>query len=658
MTGNPRKSRFVTPATFMLASLVISGQAWGDPSLPHLISDRAIFQQGRDIHIWGTADPAEEIEVSLAGKQASTKAGSDGHWSVLLPPMQAGGPFTLEVAGKKTLVIKDVLIGEVWVASGQSNMTFALADSTGADQELPKADYPEIRLFTVPKRVALSPHSDTLPAFWQPCTPATAKDFSAVAYYFARNLHRNLHVPIGIIEAAWPGTAIEEWTAPRAADRDSQIKSILASWNSDQGDHEKAVPQAFDLEFDDFELLKDSTLQSADPLVNFDDGSTSNELGGDTSYDAKEAPDTKFDLSSQGRGGQGFDARVRGVIDASNDSRLATRFHLDDSPADLTGYTGIRFWVRGNGSFRFLSKQPTITDWDDYATQLIHASPEWKPVTIRFRDLHQEGWGVTHDFTPQALTGFAIECIPTNGYPVRPATALYQGMIAPLLSYPFRGAIWYQGEGNGGRPDEYHQMLSALIESWRLASHQPEMQFLTVQLPNHGASTSEPSESAWAQIREAQLQTATSTPGVGLAVTIDLGDPNDLHPHRKAEVGERLALWALGTTYHKSIVYSGPLYQSMAIEGKTIRIRFTQVGSGLVPKGGGPLRGFAIAGPDHKFRWASAVIDHDSVVVSSPEVSNPVAVRYAWADSPEFNLYNADGLPASPFRTDDWALQK
>ena len=320
---------------------------------------------------------------------------------------------------------------------------------------------------------------------------------------------------------------------------------------------------------------------------------------------------------------------------------------------DLSIYAGIRFWVRGNGSFRFHSLQPTITDWDDYGTQLLHASADWVPVTIWFRDLRQEGWGVVGDFTPSAITGFSIENVPAAGFSHRPASGLYRGMIAPLLPFPFRGVIWYQGESNALQARQYRRLLPALIESWRAALHQEQTQFFIVQLPNHGAIPSQPAESAWAELREAQLLTLNRLPATGLAVTIDVGDPKDVHPHRKAEVGQRLALWALGAAYKQPIVYSGPLYQSMAVEGSKIRVRFSHTGSGLEAIGGA-LRGFAVAGADRKFHWASAVIDGDSVLVSSPEVAAPVAVRYAWADSPECNLFNVEGLPASPFRTDDW----
>jgi sialate O-acetylesterase len=648
--GLTKRLRIRSRWYFALAGCVMCTVCWADPILPNLIGDHMVLQQGREIHVWGKADAGEKITVSLAETSSTVAADSAGRWSVLLAARTAGGPFTLKVGGKKTILIKDVLIGEVWVASGQSNMVFALSGSAGAAEELPKADYPDIRLFTVPKRVAESPQADTLPASWQACTPDSAKDFSAVAYYFARELHRKLNVPIGIIESAWPGTAIEEWIGPEAEQRDPQLKAILERWNASQG--KSSVGELFDLEFDDFELLPSA---AGKPLLfaDFDDGSTGNVLGGSWSYDWRNAPETTFELVPPGRGGSGFAAHITGRISPADDATWTARFHLDGSPADLSAYAGIRFWVRGNGAFQFRSLQPTITDWDNYGKPLIPATADWTPVTIWFRDLRQDGWGVVADFTPSALTGFLIESMATAGYPSRPASGLYHGMIAPLLPFRFQGVIWYQGEGNGWRPHEYRKLLPAMIENWRAAS-QREMQFLIVQLPNHGATPDQPSESAWAEVREAQFLAEKNVPDTGLAVTIDVGDPKDLHPHRKAEVGQRLALWALGSTYKKNIVYSGPLYESMVVDGGAIRIKFTHVGGGLEAKGGGALRGFAIAGADQKFRWASAVIRGDEIVVSSPDVAAPAAVRYAWGGSPECNFFNAEGLPASPFRTDEW----
>jgi sialate O-acetylesterase len=477
-----------------------------------------------------------------------------------------------------------------------------------------------------------------------------------VAYFFAREIRRKLNVPVGIIESVWPGTTIEEWLSPDALRADAELKPILADWEhatpAEKSFAENPLP--FELEFDDFELIPASPNSAAKPLANFNDGTSHLSMGGSFAYGWSDDADSAFDLVAPGRGASGFAAQVVGQLDGTQDSVLSANYKQDGSPVDLTPYSGIHFWVRGNGSFRFRSKQPTITDYDDYATQVQKATADWQLVTVLFRDLRQEGWGVSLTFTQNVLTGFAIENLTTLGYAPLPVSALYQGMITPLLPYAFRGALWYQGESNALKAHQYRKLLPALINNWREASHEKDMEFLIVQLPNHGAIPDEPSESAWAELREAQFLTLKELPHVGLAVTIDVGDPKDVHPHRKLEVGQRLALWALGTTYKEPIEYSGPLYESMQINGSDARLRLAHVGAGLEAHGDAALQGFAIAGADRKFHWSDARVDGDTVVVSSPEVPNPVAVRYAWGDSPRCNLYNKNGLPASPFRTDDW----
>jgi sialate O-acetylesterase len=614
-----------------------------------------VLQQGREIHVWGNADANERITVSVAGRTASAVADVDGKWSIYLPSMSAGGPFTLTIRGKKDVVIKDVMIGEVWIASGQSNMTFSLDGADGAATEVPKANYPQIRLFTVPNRIALSAQENTLPTHWKICTPESVKSFSAVAYFFARAIQRKENVPVGIVESAWPGTEIQEWIALEVLRADADLKPLVDEWERATPE-EKAYAETslpLELDFDDFELVPASG-SAGKTLATFDDGSSRLSTGGSFSYSWDDAGDTAFDLASPGHGGSGLAARVSGRLDGSRDATLGANYNRDGSPIDFTAYAGIRFWVRGSGSFRFRSRQPTITDYDDYGTPLLKATADWQPITVLFRDLRQDGWGVSQDFTQAALTGFSIENLTTVGYAPRPVSGLYEGMITPLLPYAFRGALWYQGESNALKAHQYRRLLPALIKNWRDALHQQDLEFLIVQLPNHGAIPDEPGDSAWAELREAQLMTLKQVPHTGLAVTIDVGDPKDLHPHRKLEVGERLALWALGTTYKQPIEYSGPLYESMQIEGSAIRVHFKHAGAGLVSQGDTQLQGFAIAGADRKFYWADARIEGETVVVSSRDVPKPVAVRYAWGDSPRCNLFNKDDLPASPFRTDDW----
>ncbi|PYT85209.1 MAG: hypothetical protein DMG40_00185 [Acidobacteria bacterium] len=574
----------------------------------------------------------------------------------MLPAMHAGGPFTLSVRGKKAVEVKDVLLGEVWIASGQSNMTYALSGATGAAEEIPAANYPQMRFFTVPKKIALTPQENTLPAAWEVCTPDTAKIFSAVAYYFGRDLHKALNVPIGIILSSWPGSAGEEWTDLNSLRREPVLRPIVQRWEVEPAGVKAfaAEPAEISVEFDDFELLPAAGSAGTPTLFsNFDDGSSRTETGGVWTYNWSEVPNTSFQLVSPGRGGSGYAARVEGRLDGTSSSSFHASFKSDGSPQDLSTFLGIRFWVRGKGSVQFQTLQPTISDWDNYSAEAIRATPEWQEVTIWFKDLRQAGWGVVEPFTANALTGFLINITAPIEGEDRPPSGLYHGMIAPLEKYRIRGAIWYQGESNTGRAEQYRTLLPSMIQGWRKGFDEPDFPFLIVQLPNFGTSP-ELGNSIWAELRDAQLWTAKTVPNTGLAVTIDVGDPKNLHPPRKAEIGERLALWALGTTYGHKIVYSGPLYDSMKAGENEIRIRFRYTGDGLEAQGG-TLKGFSVAGADKKFHWASAYIEGDEVVVSSKEVSAPTAVRYAWANNPDCNLYNKHGLPASPFRTDDWA---
>jgi sialate O-acetylesterase len=645
-------------STLLILSVVFISPIWAQPVLPHLFSDHMVLQRDAEVHVWGWADPGEKISVTVAGHAQETIADSDGHWKVVLPPVQAGGPFVLRVQGKQTVVYKDVMFGEVWVASGQSNMTFPLSGATGAAEEIPKAEYAEIRFFTVPQEISLTPQTDTLSAEWVLCSPDTAKTFSAVSYFFARDLYRALGVPVGIILSARPGTAGEEWTDPDSLRREPALQPILRQWDDSPPNVKSyaAKPTEFLLEFDDFELLPKSGEGSSPVRISdFDDGTARTATGGEWTYSWADSPGAAFELVAPGRGGKGYAARVAGTLDGVSSSRLQANFHADLSAADMSAFAGIRFWARGNGQFQLQILQPTISDWDNYAAETMQAAEDWKQVTVWFKDLKQAGWGVSNPLTLQSLTGFELVNTTSVGDPQRPPSGLYQGMIAPLQQYRIRGAIWYQGEGNTWRAQQYRQLLLALIEGWRKAWGEGDFPFLIVQLPNHGSSP-ELGDSIWAELREAQFLTARTVRNAGLAVSIDVGDAKNLHPPRKEEIGQRLALWALGTTYGKKIIYSGPLYDSMKITADKIKIHFEHRGSGLESLGG-PLKGFAIAGSDRIFHWAEARIEGDSAMVSSPEVNAPVAVRYAWAGSPNCNLYNKEKLPASPFRTDDWPAQ-
>jgi len=500
----------------LIWSLLIVLPTGADVKLPTLLSDNMVLQRDREVPLWGTADAEEPITVTLGDQQVTTTTNREGRWTVKLPPRPAGGPFELTIAGKNTITLKNVLVGEVWVASGQSNMEWPVGASANAPQEIAAANFPQIRYFGVQHTVAGQPQSG-VNGSWVECSPATVAGFSAVAYFFGRELHQTLGVPVGLIKSAWGGTPAEAWISRSGLESEPALKPLLERW--------------------DYACL------------------------------------------------QALEEHARSVD-------------------------------------RYFQQ---ITQWVQEAQQSGSPSPMPSAPGL-----------------PGTLTS-----------PWR-ASGLYNGMIAPLIPYAIRGAIWYQGESNAGRAYQYRTLFPAMIRDWRRAWGQGDFPFLFVQLANFMAPPAEPKESAWAELREAQTMTL-QLPQTGMAVAIDIGEANDIHPKNKQDVGKRLALAALANTYGRDVVYSGPLYQSMAIEGNTVRLWFRHLGGGLVAQGGEPLKGFAIAGEDRKFVWAEAKIDGETVVVRSDQVPNPVAVRYAWADNPEgCNLYNRAGLPASPFRTDDW----
>jgi len=625
-------------STLLFAALPLHA----DPRLPAVFSDHMVLQRGRAVPVWGLADAGEGITVTLNGASRQARAGADGRWRVDLPAQGAGGPFTLTVAGKSTLRVRDVLVGEVWVASGQSNMALALARASRADAA--SASHGRIRLFTVPRTTSLRP-VENLAASWQACTPEAAGAFSAVAYYFGRQLHEELGVPVGLVHTAWPGSLGEEWTALAALQGDPRLAPIVQDWQQRArtwiGGEEN--PSRADLRFGAIELIG---ADRARPLRLAPAGPGA--AGGPWRFSWESAPEMSFEWQE----GPEPTGRLHGELRARDSARLTVDINADGSPADIRGDDAIRLRVSGEGQFQLRTLQPSLTDWDDYSSEVVAASPGWREVTLPIASLKQAGWGVRRPFTADAVSALVIEALlgPDGA---RPPGGLYNAMIAPLTPYAIQGAIWYQGEGNAGRARQYRALLPALIQSWRAGWGQGDFPFLIVQLPNYRSRSPLPQESGWAELREAQAM-ALRVANTGLAVTIDVGEAEDVHPANKRPVGERLARWALGTVYGRPGEYSGPLFESVQVEGAAARIRFRHTGSGLATTDHLPPRGFAIAGADREFKWAQAEIERDTVLVHHPDVTQPVAVRYAWADNPDCNLGNREGLPAAPFRTDDW----
>jgi len=507
----------VLTAWLMIALLAAVSAA--DIRLPAIIGDNMVLQAGGRVSLWGWASPNEEVNVSVSWRKVSwtIEADDTGKWIFQMAAPAVGGPYEMTFQGKNTITVKNILVGEVWVGSGQSNMQMTVRSSANAEQEIAGATDEQIRLFSVERKVAEKPQDDCK-GKWVLCSPETVGDFSAVGYFFGRELRKELKVPVGIIHTSWGGTPAEAWTSPVALQENPNLEPILARYRQALA----AYPQA------------------------------------------------------------------------------AAKF------------------------------KENLARWEENAQQAKAQDKKAPPRPTA-------PMGPDHPHSPSGL---------------------YNAMIAPLIPYTIRGAIWYQGESNAGRAYQYRDLFPTMIKSWWTAWEQEEsFPFLFVQLANFIANPkmtgTEPNDSTWAELREAQLMTL-ELPNTGMAVTVDIGDAKDIHPKNKQEVGKRLALWALANTYGKDVVYSGPIYKSMVKQGNKIVLSFDHIGGGLVAQGGETLKGFAMAGADHKFVWADAKIEGDKIVVSCEKVPSPVAVRYAWADNPVCNLYNKAGLPASPFRTDTW----
>lgn len=491
LAGNRHRTRLAFAFLCVVVNFWMTANLHADVSLPAILSDNMVVQLGQEIQFWGSAEPNEEVTVVVTPIEsgndskpdsASAMAAADGRWLVKLPAKTKPGPLGITVSGKNTITLTNVIVGDVWLCSGQSNMEWPVNATQNHQEEIAAAKFPTLRLFKLERNTSLTP-STHLEGKWVECTPETIPDFSGVGYFFGRELHGQLKRPIGLIQAASGGASCEAWTSLAVLKSDELFAPILAR-------AERA---------------------NSDPNQ------------------------------------------------ANNPNR---------------------------------------------------------------------------------------------------ASVLYNGMIAPLLPFPIRGVIWYQGESNAPRAFQYAKLFPAMITDWRKGWKKPELPFLFVQLANYVSDkqkpdhSAEPEESAWAELREAQSK-ALSLPRTGMACTIDIGDARDINPRNKQDVGRRLAQVALKVAYGKKIVASGPTFKSIQVNGNEVRIEFDNVGEGLIVRGE-RLTGFAIAGEDKRFVWADATVDGNVVSLTSPYIAEPLAVRYAWGDNPDCNLFNREGLPAVPFRTDDW----
>jgi sialate O-acetylesterase len=628
--------------------------------LPAVFGDHMVLQRNQQIPVWGTARPGGTVAVSLAGQRAETTAGPDGHWQVQLGPLPAGGPHEMRIAGDTTVSFSDVLVGEVWLASGQSNMTMPLAGwgrILDYETEISRADYPEIRLFQVERVTASQPLTDVAGA-WRPTTPDSVAEFSATAYFFARRLYRETGLPIGILHSSWGGTVAEAWTSTETLDELSDFREAAREIRTRTPQEAASLRAAFEeaqaardrrVEEEDSGLatrLADGTPAWAAPELDLSGWSAMPVPG---KWEDSGLPDL-VDLD----GVVWFRREVEIPESWSGHDLLLNLGPIDD--ADDTYFNG--------------TLVGSMQQWDEprvYPVPAALVQPGRNVLVVRAIDTYFGG-GFGGDPADLRLTGPAGGEIPLAGpwayrvgleldpLPLSPddpnqPTVLYNGMIRPLAPYALRGVIWYQGESNSSRAYQYRTLFPALIRDWRSTWGQGHLPFYFVQLAAFEPGLLE--RDKWPELREAQLL-ALSLPETGMAVAIDIGNPRDVHPKNKQEVGNRLARLALHRIYGRDIADSGPLYRAASVEGSRLRLTFDDAAGGLEAKGGA-LAGFTVAGEDRQFYPAEARIEGtDAVVLWSDAVKAPRAARYGWEDSPRCNLYNAAGLPAAPFRTDDW----
>jgi len=652
--------QFIFPC---ILATVFAQSAFADVRVPAIIGDNMVLQQGKKIRIWGWANPNEKVSVVFASQKANAVADVSGHWQTLLGPVKAGGPFELTISASNTLTIKNVLVGEVWICSGQSNMEWPLINSQNGADAVAQANYPEIRLFTVQKTTSSTPLDD-VKGQWIVTTPDKVGQFSAVGYFFGRELYQKLNVPVGLIHTSWGGTPAEAWTSNDALATTSDLQPILARYQEglkNVGERQQEYARRL-AEWSQKNLYQD-------------EGNKGEALG----YAASQTNTADWPTMNLPQYFETAGLKMDGAIWFRKEIEIPQSWAgrslelnlaaIDDF--DTTYFNGTK--VGGIGSET--PNSYNVPRHYKIPAELVRAGKNVIAVRV-FDSAGEGGFGAgTMSLRPSegpeeavSLGGpwsYKVELALTPKSPdwgSRPEAAgptnqnspsvLYNAMIAPLTPLSIRGAIWYQGESNAGRAYQYRTLFPTMIRNWRNAWGEGDFPFYYVQLANFQPIKDAPGESEWAELREAQTLTLHE-PQTGMAVIIDIGEAKDIHPRNKVDVGHRLALWALANTYGEKIEYSGPLFQSFSIEGDKLRVKFRHA-AGLKTSDGGAPKGFAIAGEDHKFVWADARIEGDEVVLSSKEVTKPIAVRYAWADNPVCNLYNTIGLPASPFRSDDW----
>ncbi len=642
------KKRFaaIFVAIAMSLPLLVSAQV----KLPAIIRDSMILQRDTKVKLWGWASPGEKVFVTFNQKKINCITNQSGNWTVTLPPTPAGGPYTLTFTGKTQIVLQNILFGDVWFCSGQSNMVHQMnIHDVRYAKEIAEANYPQIRQFWVPNTNNVSAAKDDLPGGnWQAAVGENVRPFSAVAYFFAKKIYEQYHIPIGIINASVGGTPIEAWISEMGLSHFTDINAVV------QKNKDTAFINSFSRNAPAFR-----------PRQTTDLGLTGNKKWHDTSYVPKNWKNINIPGYWEDQGLKDLNGvvwyRKEINIPSSFTNKEARMFMGRIVDADEVYINGKQV---GNTTYQYPQRRYKIapgilqTGKNIFVIRVTNTSGKGgfvsdKPYcifsgsdTIDLKGTWQYKVG---DVFQPAGRGFAGAA--GFSFQNQPA-ALYNAMVAPVINYTIRGFCWYQGEANAGKANEYTYLLPALMKDWRTKWNQGDLPFINVQLPGFMDYNYLPAESDWALLREAQLK-SLSVPNSALAVTIDLGEWNDIHPDNKKDVGERMALAALKISYQNNIVHSGPIYESSSIEDGKIIIHFSNAGSGLVTNDEEEPGDFAIAGADKKFVWARTKIQGNKVIAWNDKVTSPVYIRYAWADNPvHANLYNIEGLPASPFRTD------
>jgi sialate O-acetylesterase len=619
--------------------------------LPGVLSSNMVLQRNKEIKVWGWADPGEKVSVSFNKKTLSIKADKSGKWNLVFPAMKEGGPYTISVKGTNTITLDNILIGDVWVCSGQSNMEWNVKSTKNAGKEIENANYPQIRLLTIPKNLQYTPVEDVPGLSWKACSPENIGSFSAVGYFFGRDVYKETNIPIGLINTSWGGTLIEAWTSNDFLTRIEEFKNVNKNLVI-RTPEEVEAQRIKSME----SLFSRFGLDPAAPVKS----DTWNQTG----------IDLKFwqDMNVPGVWENNGIGEVDGIMWFRKEVSI---------PENLTG----KEWKLMLGKIddndktyingKLVGATTGYNDIREYILPVGTFTPGINLVAVRVEDTGGGGgfWGDKTDMkllcgiTEMPMDGTwkcrlsldALSISANNDSPNNVPTSLFNGMINPLLNLAVTGAIWYQGESNASRAYQYRTLFPLMIECWRAKWNQPDLAFFFVQLANFMKPDEQPDESDWAELREAQSMTL-SLPNTGMAVITDIGEANDIHPKNKQDVGYRLSLQALKIVYGKPVIKDGPVYKSMSIDGNRVSLSFDTEGSKLVAKDKyGYLKGFAVAGADKKFYWARARIRDNQVTVSSDKVENPVAVRYAWGNNPDdANLYNSEDIPASAFRTDEW----